>query len=88
MEATTTRKQQLHELQEELETLNQERHSLQIRLYDRWSQVQWVKTHGSTDTVTSESLAAEIATLRARQLVIREAMRELKARIRKLQAPR
>jgi hypothetical protein len=88
METTTTRKQALRLLQEDLESLTQEQRSLQIRLYDRWSQAQWVKTYGSSGTVTSESLAAEIETMRARQLVLREAIRELKVRLRGLQASR
>jgi hypothetical protein len=88
METTTTRKQALRLLQADLESLTQEQRSLQIRLYDRWSQAQWVQTYGSSGTVTSESLAADIATMRSRQQVLREAIRELKVRLRALQATR
>ncbi len=91
METTDTRRQQLQNLRAELASLNREHQSLQIRLHDRWSQAQWLMTHASPETVTtvtSESLTAEIETMRARQLAIREAIRELKARIRGLQASR
>jgi hypothetical protein len=85
---TDTRRQQRHELRDDLEELHHERQSLQIRLYDHWSQVQWRKVHKNADTVASASLAADIATLRAKQAVIREGIRELKERIRELQATR
>jgi chromosome segregation ATPase len=88
METTGTRRQQLRELQEDLDSLTHEYQSLQIRLYNRWSQVQWLKVQGGTKTVTSASLATEIETMRARQVVLREAIRELKARLRALQSTR
>ncbi len=87
METTGTR-QQLRELQDDLESLTHEYQSLQIRLYDRWSQVQWLKVQGGAKTVTSASLATEIETMRARQVVLRETIRELKAHIRALQSTR
>jgi hypothetical protein len=88
METTGTRRQKLRELREDLESLTHESQSLQIRLYDRWSQVQWLKVQGRAETVTSASLATEIETMRARQVVLREAIRELKAHIRVLQSTR